>query len=51
LIFNLLIGSIQSITFQYYVNLIIAFIIFWMKIDDVFNGQNKKLAYVDVRIN
>ena len=41
---------IWFITFQYCINLVTA-IIFWMKIDDVSNGQNKKLASVDVTIN
>ena len=50
LIHNISIVSIWSLTFQYCVNLTPA-IIFWMKIDDVSNGQNKKLAFVDVTIN
>ena len=50
LIHNISIVSIWSLTFQYRVSLAPA-IIFWMKIDDVSNGQNKKLAFVDVTIN
>ena len=50
LIPNISIVSIWSITFQYRVSLALA-VIFWMKIDDVSNGQNKKLAFVDVTIN
>ena len=51
LVFNLLIVSIWSLTFQYHVNLVII-VIFWMTIDDAFNGQNKKnfkkIAFIDV---
>ena len=50
LIHNLSIVSIWSLTFQCRVNLVPT-VIFWMKIDDMSNGQNKKLAYVDVTIN
>ena len=50
LISNLSIVSIWSLTFQYCVNLVPA-IIFWMKIDDMSNSQNKKVAFVDVTIN
>ena len=50
LIYNFSIVSIWSITFQYRANLVIT-IIFWMKIDGTSNGQNKKLAFVDVTIN
>ena len=46
---NLSIVSIWSLTFQYRVNLVLT-IIFLMKIDKVSNGQNKKLAFVDVII-
>ena len=42
--------SIWSLTFQYHINLIHT-IIFWMKIDDIFNDQNKKLVSVNVIIN
>ena len=41
LILNISIVSIWSLTFQYHVNLIPT-VIFWMKIDDVSNSQNKK---------
>ena len=47
---NISIVSIWSLTFQYCVSLAPA-VIFWMKIDDVSNGQNKKLAFVDGTIN
>ena len=47
---NISIMSIGSLTFQYCINLVLS-IIFWMKIDDMSNGQNKKLAFVDVTIN
>ena len=50
LIHNISIVSIWSLTFQYRVSLA-SVIIFWMKIDDVSNDQNKKLAFVDVTIN
>ena len=50
LIPNISIVSIWPLTFQYHVNLALAFIL-WMKIDNVSNGQNKKLAFVDVTIN
>ena len=50
LIHNLSIVSIWSLTFQYPVNLVPT-VILWMKIDDMSNGQNKKLASVDVTIN
>ena len=53
LVFNLSIVSIWSLTFQYHVNLVII-VIFWMKIDDAFNGQNKnfikKIAFIDVTV-
>ena len=49
LVSNFSIVSIWSLTFQYCVNLVFT-IIFWMKIDDASNGQNKKLAFVDVKI-
>ena len=49
LVLNLSIVSIWSLTFQYHVNLVII-VIFWMKIDDMFNGQNKKLTFIDVTI-
>jgi len=42
--------SIWSPTFQYHVNLIIL-VIFWIKIDSASNGQNKKLAFIDVKIH
>ena len=41
--------SIWSPTFQYHVNLILP-VIFWIKIDSASNGQNKKLAFIDVKI-
>ena len=41
---------IWPLTFQYHVNLVLT-IIFWMKIDDAFNSQNKKLAFFDVTIH
>ena len=47
---NLLIVSIWSITFQYCDNLVHV-IVFWKKIDGMSNGQNKKLASIDVTIN
>ena len=50
LILNLSIVSIWFLAFQYCVNLVHV-VIFWMKIDDVSNDQNKKLASADVRIN
>ena len=50
LIHNISIVSIWLLTFQYRINLAPTFIL-WMKIDNVFNGQNKKLAFVDVTIN
>ena len=50
LIPNLLIVTIWSLTFQYHVNLVLT-IIFQKKIDDAFNGQNKKLAFVNVTIH
>ena len=50
LVFNLSIVSIQSLIFQYHINLLLI-IIFWMKIDDAFNSQSKKLAFVDVTIH
>ena len=50
LIHNISILSIWFLIFQYHVNIVIA-IIFWMKINNVFNGQNNKLVFVDVRIN
>ena len=50
LIPNISILSIWSLIFQYHVNIVIA-IIFWMKINNMFNGQNNKLAFIDVRIN
>ena len=50
LIPNLSVVSIWSLTFEYYINSV-STIIFWMKIDDVSNGQNKKLASIEVRIN
>ena len=50
LVSNFSIVSIWSLIFQYSVNLVPT-IIFWMKIDDVSNGQNKKLAFVDETIH
>ena len=47
---NFSIVSIWSLTFQYHVNLVLT-IIFWMKIDNASNGQNKKLAFVDMTIH
>ena len=44
LVHNLSILSIKSLTFEYQVNLVIT-IISWMKISDMTNDQNKKLAY------
>ena len=46
---NFLIVSIWSLTFQYRVNLVLT-VNFWMKFDDTSNGQNKKLAFIDVII-
>ena len=46
---DLLIVSIWPLTFQYHVNLVLI-VNFWMKIDDTSNGQNKKLAFIDVII-
>ena len=46
---NLLIVSIWSLTFQYRVNLVLT-VNFLMKFDDTSNGQNKKLAFIDVTI-
>ena len=46
---NILIVSIWSLTFQYCVNLVLT-VNFWMKIDDASNGQNKKLAFINVMI-
>ena len=40
---------IWFLIFQYFVNLVLA-IIFWKKIDDSSNGQNKKLTFVNVTI-
>ena len=45
----ILIVSIWSLKFQYRVNLVLT-INFWMKTDDTSNGQNKKLAFIDVTI-
>ena len=50
LIPNISILSIWSLIFQYHVNIVIA-IIFWMRINNMFNGQNNKLAFIVVRIN
>ena len=50
LVHNLSIVPIWSLTFQYCVNLV-STVNFWMKIDDAFNGQNKKLVFVDVTIH
>ena len=50
LIPNLSIMSVWSLTFQYHVSLVSA-VIFWMKIDDLSNCQNKKLVYANVTIN
>ena len=50
LVYNLSIVPIWSLTFQHCVNLV-STVNFWMKIDDTFNGQNKKLVFVDVTIH
>ena len=50
LISNFSIMLIWFITFQYCINLVLT-VIFWMKIDDVFDEQKKKLVSVDVTIN
>ena len=48
LIPNLLIMSIWFLNFYYHINLI-PIIIFWMQIDDMFNGQNKKISFMLMR--